>query len=736
MPSPSLSPASRRPALLLAALALAVACSPHGEESSKSASLAASSALEASDPQLAGGEHYDAYPLLAELGERITVDLVSTDFDPYLVLVSPTGQWMENDDCAGSTERSCLEVDAAESGTWQVYATSYEAGNVGDYQLAIETSPSPQPGHRYERGILAAGDEELPGGELSDRLTFSGEAGEYVWIDLRSAQFDPYLILLGPAGEQWECDDYEGSLGRSVLGLTLPGAGEYLVLVTSASPGETGAWDLTLRQGLWPRTMQRTEEGELSSGDEQLRRDELVDEYRIDGVAGQQLRLELTSDDFDTYLILVDPQGNHLENDDDDNGNSSIRTRLRIPGTHRVLVTSYAAGETGSYTLRLELGEVRPVGPVPLIELGESRSGSLEAGDDELPAGEYVDRYAFRAEAGTPLEIVLASSELDTYLRLVMPDGSVLENDDDWDDASRSRLELTLPQSGGYELGATSYSPGEEGTYRLELRRPPENRVPPVRGTPNRTFALLVGISDYGGRAADLENTAEDARHLHRALLRRTGVQPEDAVLLVDAEATVARVRDSIADLAARMSPADQLLVFYSGHGGRVRRDRFQSADPDSVDETLSLYDGELVDDELASALGQVPGRTLLILDSCFAGGFAKDVISAPGRMGIFSSEEDVTSSVAEKFRAGGFLAAFLVDALEGDWADDGDGHLTALELSHYLHERYRKDVKGGGPEDFVRSGGPQLGYQHLVVDRGSLGPADVLFRLQAETAP
>ncbi|NIR99882.1 MAG: hypothetical protein GWN99_02225, partial [Gemmatimonadetes bacterium] len=61
-----------------------------------------------------------------------------------------------------------------------------------------------------------------------------------------------------------------------------------------------------------------------------------------------------------------------------------------------------------------------------------------------------------------------------------------------------------------------------------------------------------------------------------------------------------------------------------------------------------------------------------VVLDACFSGGFAKDVISAPGRMGLFSSEEDVTSSVAAKFRAGGYLAVFLADAV-GDGLADAD---------------------------------------------------------------
>jgi len=644
------------------------------------------------------------------------------------VLISPSGYWYENDDHDGSAERSRIETVADQSGEWVVYATSLSGGEVGDYRLSIDRTPSSLPGQRFERGTLAAGDEALPGGEWADRLTFSGEAGGYAWIDLRSSQFDPYLVVHGPGGESWENDDFEGSLERSVLGLALPQAGDYEVVVTSAFAGETGAWDLTLRQDLRPEPARRVEEGELAEGDERLRSGELVDEFRFEATAGQQLRLVLASDDFDTYLILVDPRGGHVESDDDANGDSSIGTRLTTPGTHRVLVTSYEPAETGAYTLSIDLGEVRSA-ELERLPVGESRQGRLEAGDDEVD-GAFLDRYAFRAEAGTAVEIVLSASDFDTYLWLAMPDGSVLENDDDWDDLGRSRLQLTLGLTGGYELGVTSYDPGASGGYVIEVRNA---TAAPFAGAPNRTFALLVGISDYGGRASDLEHTAEDARHLGDALVERAGLHPDDTVLLVDSQATIGNVRQALTNLAGRMTVADELIVFYSGHGNRVRRDSYQPADPDAVDETLTLYDDDLLDDELAALLDPVPGRVLLVLDSCFAGGFAKDVISAPGRMGLFSSEEDVTSSVADKFRAGGFLAAFFVDALEDGWADGGDGYLTTLELSHYLHERYRSDVKGGGPEDFVRTEGPQLGYQRLVVDRGSLSPADVLFRIRPD---
>jgi hypothetical protein len=216
-------------------------------------------------------------------------------------------------------------------------------------------------------------------------------------------------------------------------------------------------------------------------------------------------------------------------------------------------------------------------------------------------------------------------------------------------------------------------------------------------------------------------------------MVRGAGMRESDGIILTDQQATLANIRRAVQDVAGRAGPNDMFVFFYSGHGGRVpRRGAFQASDPDNQDETLAFYDADLSDDDMSQWLSGVRARaSLVILDACFSGGFSKDVISAPGRMGLFSSEEDVTSGVAVKFRAGGYLAQFILEAVGERLADaDGDREITALELSQYLHERYRADVKSAGPgEDFVRTGGPQTGYQHLVVDRGSIGPFDVLFR-------
>ena len=123
--------------------------------------------------------------------------------------------------------------------------------------------------------------------------------------------------------------------------------------------------------------------------------------------------------------------------------------------------------------------------------------------------------------------------------------------------------------------------------------------------------------------------------------------------------------------------------------------------------------------------------RMLVVLDACYSGGFAKDVISSPGRMGLFSSEEDVVSAVAVKFEAGGYLSRFFADAAETPQADeDGNGAVTALELSQYLHTRFNRDVTAGTGREMIVARDTRPEHQRLIVDRGSVGLYDTLFSL------
>src|SRR5207237_6465217 len=132
-------------------------------------------------------------------------------------------------------------------------------------------------------------------------------------------------------------------------------------------------------------------------------------------------------------------------------------------------------------------------------------------------------------------------------------------------------------------------------------------------------------------------------------------------------------------------------LFFYSGHGNQIDVP-VSAAELDGRAETIELYDDAMTDAQLKPLFDSVHGRmSMVVLDSCFSGGF-RSLIDRPNVMGLFSSEEDLTSLVADRFKAGGFLSYFLRGSLGGEADDDGDRIVTAGELSTYVRRRFSRE--------------------------------------------
>ncbi len=738
--------------------------------------------LRAGDTTIRSGEFVDAYEIAVVAGRTVMVEMTSRDLDTYLIVTDPDGDQEDNDDCApGETSRSCVTVTPRRSGTMRVLATSYQPGETGRYAVAVsgggagagrpDAPARAAAGERVESGELERGDQTIQSGEFADRFSFTGTGGPVV-VDLRADGFDPYLIVSLPGGEQIDNDDYEGALDRSLVVVdTQPGA-SYTALVTSYQPGETGRYSLAIDDGAAARPATgrpdapgvRSETGRLAAGDETLRSGEFVDSYSFHGVPGQRVTISLTSDDFDTYLVVDPPAGAPVQ--DDDGGGSTGHSRLSLDlteaGTYTVLVTSYAPGETGAYRLSLDLSERfgRPTADAPAPErpvrtvgadaprtpaapsagyrpptrragsltMAHTFSGALDASDARLASGEFTEVHTFDGEAGEPVRVEMTSSDFDTYLLVASPSGEQVDNDDCAPgETSRSCVEFVMPEAGRYRVTATSYRPGETGRYALRISQ--ADALVPDAAAYDRIVGVFAGVSDYERPGLpDLRWTAQDARIVRDAMIE-AGMRPEDGILLTDAEATADNVRRAFSRLAATTDERTLFVFFFSGHGAQVPVGAAQRSDPDGTDETIELYDAALLDDELDAMLSRLPaGRQLVVLDACFSGGFAKDVITAPGRMGLFSSEEDVVSAVAVKFEAGGYLAHFFADGVAARSADtDANGAITPLELSQYIHDRYTSDVRGTGRELIVaRDTRPE--HQRLVVDRGSLGLYDSLF--------
>jgi serine protease Do len=100
--------------------------------------------------------------------------------------------------------------------------------------------------------------------------------------------------------------------------------------------------------------------GLLAEGDPSARDQSLYDAYPLEVTGGSTYIVTMRSEDFDTYLLLVDPETEARVATNDDAFGTDSRLVWTAPndGHYEVWANSYQAGETGQYRIEIrELGK-------------------------------------------------------------------------------------------------------------------------------------------------------------------------------------------------------------------------------------------------------------------------------------------------------------------------------------------------------------------------------------------
>lgn len=710
------------------------------------------------------------------------------DYDPD---ISTNSRLVYHPSVSGTYDITVTSYDVGEIGEYSLVISEGEI-ETAELDIALNAEYTINPGERL-RETLDQNDNTLPSGEFYDTFAFTANEGDRLIIDMISEDFDTYLILHYPDGLQEDYDDYMDS-SNSHIEIRLNQTGEYYLLTTSYSTGETGGYSLTMDYGTSsstttveaspPITPPPSTQGDyvriseaLNRGDDTLSSGEYYDQYTFLGNRGDRINISLSSDDFDTYLMLIAPSGQQEENDDisDDNRNSALEITLDETGEYELYVTSYEEGETGAYDLTYPSSESSSTDPnSPQSDPqntenngttyitsqpggnAESIQGRLSPGDETLSSGEYYDAYEVDVQQNAVLTIDLTSNEFDTYVIYFDPSGNQEDNDDGnaSSNSTDSHLDVVAREDGVAQIYVTSYEAGETGLYNLSWTVSsrsgynPEGVVAINNNNNNNAtspgsnnhhqqdgsrqyYGIFCGISDYPGSGDDLPLCANDAVKIQQQLVSSGFMAEDNYILLLNNQATTRNVRQAFEEMGNRVDGDDVFIFFYSGHGVQDDRQNVNCREADLKDEYILLYDTEFSDDEMARMFDYIEADVaILCLDACFSGGFSKDVIVKPNRMGLFSSEEDLTSSIADKFNAGGYLSYFFRQGLLGNAdTDPRDGMVTAGELCHYLIMEFAENVsRDVGAENMA--GTSTAGYQHLVIDRGGVGIDDILFRL------
>jgi hypothetical protein len=221
-----------------------------------------------SDPQFRDGSHYHRYDFTAQLGEVLTFDLVSDDFDANLIITDRFGNPVARNDDGGERCNARLTYKAPETGPYRLLANSSARGEVGEYRLSVSrgraaaAADSACRGFGPVQGRIQTG-ETIEAYLTTEDPTFESDsthfqrwilglsAGETVTIDLRSEVFDAYLLLTTSRGDNLaENDDGGGGCHARVV-YTATDDRPVRVVVNTSGPG-TGRYVLKVTAGAQP----------------------------------------------------------------------------------------------------------------------------------------------------------------------------------------------------------------------------------------------------------------------------------------------------------------------------------------------------------------------------------------------------------------------------------------------------------------------------------------------------
>jgi hypothetical protein len=425
---------------------------------------------------LDAGDATNAYTFTVSDAATVTIDVASDDFDPFVALQSADGSELASDDDSAGNLNARIETFALPgAGSYTVVVSSSGGTGLGGSftllvstgAIVIEPTATPEvvaePGSSIAFGEVITGELTSDGGAI---FTFEGRAGDAVTITAESEDFDAFLTLSDASGSPLTTDDDSaGNLNARIENFVLPADGTYSISVSSFSVGSSGSFTLSLASG--STTLEPTplpSGGDIALGDSVS--GELSDggstvSYSFQGEVGQSVTITLTSEDFDTFVRLEDPDGLEIASDDDSAGSLDSRITaftLTENGLYSIVVESYD-GLPGSFTLTLAAAQLES------IALGDTISTTIDGNGE-------IDLYSFSGEAGEVITISMTSADFDTYLSLSFASDSfpLIENDDS---AGTDSLigPFTLPQTGDYVISARAYDAAATGSYTLVLTK-------------------------------------------------------------------------------------------------------------------------------------------------------------------------------------------------------------------------------------------------------------------------
>lgn len=227
-----------------------------------------------------------------QTGQAFQMNVLST-WDNYAIVIDPMGNVVGRDDDSGEGLNARVEHTCAMTGVYRLGVTTYQSSTTpGSYTMQIQ-------------GVAMATPMNTP------------------------------VPMAAPTSP----------VTQSAPGATMPAAAAASLPITGGipAPGQVGSV-----------TVGTNVQGRLETGDQRMNDGTWADVWQFQGMQGQRIIIELRSEEFDTYVQLLDAQGNRLAEDDDSLGNLDSKVEFTLPaaGMYQIVVNNFSdERRAGIYTL-------------------------------------------------------------------------------------------------------------------------------------------------------------------------------------------------------------------------------------------------------------------------------------------------------------------------------------------------------------------------------------------------
>ena len=197
--------------------------------------------------------------------------------------------------------------------------------------------------------------------------------------------------------------------------------------------------------------------------DSRFRTDSDAHSYRFEVVEGGRIRIDLVSQEGDSFLYLLAEDERRLADNDDGGAGLDARVeRDMTPGIYIVEATTVGGRSRGPADFSMSISRVTGCEPVhlgslePGVDLTASGSWTLDTCGSRFVVAHPAHSYLFDLPQGGRVRIDLMSENGDPVLSLVSTSAGLIAANDDGGERRNSRIEQYL-QSGTYLVEATTY---------------------------------------------------------------------------------------------------------------------------------------------------------------------------------------------------------------------------------------------------------------------------------------